>query len=323
MADTSCSPPRRTTSHRRRSLPARAISIYGIVRSGTTRLLTTNANGAPANAHSWQPAISADGEVVVFESAATDLLPEARGVTPGPGGLYLIHLASGRRARLDVAGDGRPLIGRSHSLAISGDGRFVVFVSNSGVAAIHLRDTRENTTTRIDLRHDGGTPDAASYHPAISADGRHVAFVSEATNIVRDVRRRIAHVYVHDRLAGVTELVTRAPGGRPANGPSLWPALSHDGSTVAFQSLACDLLCDPDKCTPSKADINLLWDVFVYDRSAHRMIRASADGDSTWMANSRAPSLDASGRLLAFGSQRPIDEHDRGHDEDLYVYRLR
>ena len=39
---------------------------------GTTRLLTTSASGASADGHSRNPAISADGTVVVFESTATD-----------------------------------------------------------------------------------------------------------------------------------------------------------------------------------------------------------------------------------------------------------
>jgi hypothetical protein len=41
-----------------------------------------------------------------------------------------------------------------------------------------------------------------------------------------------------------------------------------------------------------------------------------------WMANSRAPSLDDAGRVLAIGSRNPINGRDEAHDDDLYVYRL-
>jgi hypothetical protein len=63
--------------------------------------------------------------------------------------------------------------------------------------------------------------------------------------------------------------------------------------------------------------------VFVHDRARRRTIRVSADGDDEWMENSRGPSMDESGRLLAFGSRHPIDEDDEGHDEDLYLWFAR
>ena len=93
----------------------------------------------------------------------------------------------------------------------------------------------------------GGDSDGPSYHPAISGDGRYVAFVSEASNLTRDSSSRAAQIFVHDLVTGITELVSRTPNGRPANGASLRPALSHDGSRVAFQSLACNLICE-GKC---------------------------------------------------------------------------
>ena len=127
---------------------------------------------------------------------------------------------------------------------------------------------------------------------------------------------------MHDLATGITELVTRTPGGRPANGPSLHPTLSHNGSRIAFQSLACNLVCE-GKCHNRQTDINLLWDVFLYDRSTRRTTWVSTDIGDAWMENSRAPSLDDAGRVLAFGSRHPVNERDEGRDDDLYVYRVR
>jgi Tol biopolymer transport system component len=306
---------------------------------GTTRLLTTNANGEPANGLSGNPVISADGTAVAFESVATDLIG-AHEIAPSSVGAYLIQLTSGRRTRLDVTSAGGLPAGPSASPAISTDGRFVAFVSKTdltcgqpsvclaepsdrnGVADIYLRDTERNTTRRITRSYAGGDPDGPSYQPAISGDGRYLAFVSEASNLTRDSSSRAAHIYVHDLVTGITELVSRTPSGRPANGASLRPALSHDGSMVAFQSLACNLVCE-GKCQGGQPDINLLWDVFVYDRSTRHTTQVSTDIGEEWMENSRAPSLDDSGHVLAFGSRHPINGRDEGRDEDLYVYRLR
>ena len=120
---------------------------------------------------------------------------------------------------------------------------------------------------------------------------------------------------------GITDLVSRTPIGRPANGPSLRPVLSQDGATVAFQSLASNLVCE-GTCQGGQPDINPVWDVFVYDRLARGTARVSTDIVEEWMANSRAPSLDDAGPVLAFGSRHPINGRDEAHDDDLYVYRL-
>ena len=89
--------------------------------------------------------------------------------------------------------------------------------------------------------------------------------------------------------SSTTTLVSRRLSGRPANGSSLRPALSFDGSTLVFQSLANNLLCER-KCPPALDDINLLWDVFDYDTRLGRTVRLSADGGYEWMENSRGPS---------------------------------
>jgi Tol biopolymer transport system component len=192
----------------------------------------------------------------------------------------------------------------------------------NGIADIYLRDTEANVSRRLTRSYTGGDPDGPSYDPAVSGDGRHVAFVSEASNLTGNSIRRAPHIYVHDLATGITELVSRTPSGGPANGASLRPALSHDGSRVAFQSLACNLVCE-GKCRDEEPDINLLWDVFVQDRSTRRTTRVSTEVGQAWMDDSRAPSLDDAGHVIAFGSRHPINRRDQGDDEDLYVYRVR
>ena len=303
---------------------------------GTTRLLSTAVSGGPASGPSRQPAINADGTVVVFESAATDLIEKGTGGV-GSTGIYLMGLSSGMRTRVDARGDGARPSGQSMSPGISADGRFVVFAAKAdltcrgaacvdeprdgnGVTDVYLRDLQTNVLRRISRSAGGHDPDGASYDPAISGDGRFVAFVSQASNLTRESKGRAPQIYVHDLRSGATELISRTGGGLPGNNSSLRPALSYDGSTIAFQSLACDLLCH-GTCQPAQRDINLLWDVFVHDRLARRTVRVSTDDGEEWMENSRAPSLDHSGRLLVFGSRHPVDAQDSDYDEDLFVMK--
>jgi len=187
-----------------------------------------------------------------------------------------------------VDSGGSAAAGDSGQASISGDGSIVTFAS---VAA-----------------------DLASFGPPLPASGPNADLAAVAPP-------KPTEVYAHDLVTGITELVSRTPGGRPANGPSLRPALSHDGATVAFQSLASNLVCE-GTCQGGQPDINLVWDVFVSDRFARRTARVSTDIGEEWMENSRAPSLDDAGQVLAFGSRHPINRPDRAHDENLYVYRL-
>jgi Tol biopolymer transport system component len=299
------------------------------------RLLSTNAHEQPANGLSMNPAISADGEAVVFVSAASDILED----TVGGMAVYLIRLASNTRTRVDVTNHGQVRSGQSASPAISADGRYVAFMSRAdltprdgssptddapdgnGMFDIYVRDTVMQRTRRVSQSRKGGDTDGPSYHPAITADGRFVAFVSEASNLTRDAGKHVAQIYLRDMQSGATELISRAPAGRPGDAACARPVVSGDGSVIAYQSLASNLLCD-GKCGPSERDINLLWDVYAYDRPVRRTTRASSDGRQEWVESSRGPSLDDTGRLLSFTSRHPSSPRDEADDEDLFIRDL-
>lgn len=145
-----------------------------------------------------------------------------------------------------------------------------------------------------------------------------MAFNSEASNLVRGDDNGAQDVFVYDAETQMTERVSQRPDGKSGNGPSRFPVLSGDGSVIAFQSLASNLSC-AKRCADDERDINLLWDIFVVDRRHRRLLRVSADRTGEWMHYSRRPSLDHSGRVLAFSSRHPIEDDDLDNDEDLFV----
>ena len=306
--------------------------------TGTTRLLSTNGRGEPANGPSMDPAISADGDAVVFSSSASDILHDESTIAGGVG-VYLIRLASNERTRVDVTSDGQVRAGQTAFPAISADGRYVALMSRAdltlrdgpsrgdetpdgnGVFDIYVRDTVTRRTTRVSQGRAGRDSDGPSFHPAISGNGRFVAFVSEASNLTQGGNNGVAQIYVRDMDAGVTEMISHTPAGRPADAESARPAVSATGAVIAYQSLASNLICEA-QCGPAENDINLLWDVYVYDRSARRTIRASSDDRDGWMEGGRGPTLEETGRLLALTSRHPRSAHDEGDDEDLFLVDL-
>ena len=136
---------------------------------------------------------------------------------------------------------------------------------------------------------------------AISNSGRYVAFVSEADDLAPGADPAVHNVFRRDTVTNETILISRATGpeGAGATGDSTSPALSPDGSFVAFESGADNL---------SDEDDNAFVNVFVRDTTNGTTILASraegadgagADGDS------HNPALSSDGNLIAFDSERP------------------
>jgi Tol biopolymer transport system component len=297
----------------------------------TTRHVSRGASGRVDEAWSRGPAISEDGRFVVFASAVT-VLVAGRDENGTVEDVYLYEVATGllRRISVDSHGIQRPE-GASFAPSVSADGRYVAFTSKAAldgvelrspsgrtIASIYVRDTQLGVTGRVSVCAGGTPPDGTSSDPAISRDGRYVAFVSEASNLVPGDRNRSADVFLRDLRTNSTVLVSRGAGGGAANGPSGSPAISADGRLVAFQSQASDLIC-ARRCPAAAEDINLLSDVFLFDRITGLMAWVSAGPAGGWPEESAAPQLDAGGDVIAFTSRHPIDERDVSNDFDLFV----
>src|SRR5437763_4527357 len=93
-------------------------------------------------------------------------------------------------------------------------------------------------TALLSVASDGTHGDADSFDPALSADGSTVAFASLATNLAAAGAARVVNVFVRNQRTGRTVRISDAPDGPAANGDSRSPAVSGDGSLVAFESAA-------------------------------------------------------------------------------------
>jgi Tol biopolymer transport system component len=153
------------------------------------------------------PAISANGRFVAFDSAATNLVRNDTNAVPD---IFVRDRQRGETIRASVRSDGAQANDASADPSISGDGRFVTFVSfasnlvpgdTNDVEDVFVRDLRLGRTSRVSLRADGGQGNDASGGPfnVISADGRFVAFISFASNLVPGDTNNTVDVFVRDR----------------------------------------------------------------------------------------------------------------------------
>ena len=263
-----------------------ALYRYDLRNETLTPLVTDGWVGAPA--------ISADGAVIAFYAWANDLVPNDTNAVQDA---FVYDQATGTITRVSVGPNGIQANGRSGDPrgvahpALSGDGRFVAFSSEASnlvpgdgnrTADVFLRDRATGEMFRISQAAGGVDADGASTDPALSLDGNLIAYRSTATNLDPTIPALPAagQIYLYDRVAGTTTLISRGPDGRPGDGDSRFPALSGDGRDLVYSSAATNLIV---------GDTNGVDDIFLYDRATGETRRVSvassgtqANRDSTW-----------------------------------------
>ncbi|MCL4838573.1 MAG: PD40 domain-containing protein, partial [Thermoanaerobaculia bacterium] len=217
--------------------------------------------------------------------------------------VFVRDLATGQVSIASLTDGEAGANGASSAGALSGDGRYVAFVSlagnlvagdTNGSQDVFLRDRVGLTTTLVSVATSGGPGSAGSYGPAISADGRYVAFWSYAPNLVAGDTNGCGDVFVRDRQSGTTELVSISTAGLQGDESSYDPDISADGRYVAFRSEATNLVA---------GDTNTLQDLFVHDRVTHETTRVSvASGGGQVAGTFYPPTISADGRRIAFAA---------------------
>jgi len=290
---------------------------------GTAVVITSvDDMGRNGNSDSNDPALSDDGRYVAFASSPDNLVPgdwnEVRDI-------FVRDTQTNTTERVSVSTAGDEGNGSSWQPSISADGRYVVFYSSadnlvnddlnwSSDAFLHDRQT--GATTLISRHSDGTQGNWDSYDPVISADGAFVAYYSYADNLVdNDENGSISDVFLYEVTTGQTTLISRHSDGTQNNGGAYSPAISADGSFIAFVSYADDLV---------DADTNGYEDIFVRDVAGGTTTLVSRHTDGTqgddW---SYSPSISADGQIVAYSSYAGnLVDDDANGAGDVFVYDM-
>jgi Tol biopolymer transport system component len=255
-------------------------------------------------------ALSQTGRFVAFSSLASDLV----GTGNDNNSSYDIFVYDRQTADTTVASR----IGGTFSLkvanaddssffpAINADGTKVVFESRANnlvgpadpanaFSDIFVHDRNLNTTARVSVALAGAPTNGDSNKPSISGDGNFVAFHSVATNLAAGDINGVADVFLYNRTAGTTTLVSGASGGAVFGN-----AVSDNGARVAFES------------PPGGA----LKQIFVWTSPGPATAITTGSGDS------RISGISGNGRFVVFDSDAPLVAEDNNSVSDVYVHDL-
>ncbi|MEO8328432.1 MAG: calcium-binding protein, partial [Candidatus Nanopelagicales bacterium] len=288
--------------------------------TGASTLLSIARDGGGGDGSSDWPSISADGTRIVFESKATNLV---RGDTNGFSDIFMYDTTSGVTTLISHAPNGNPANLASYSPAISADGTHVAFTSsatnlgpdNGYFDSVYIYDIASGGAQLVTHAPDGSpTNYYGGYNPQISADGNLVAYYSPTADLVADDTNSHDDVFLYNAATDTNQLISRTPDGGLANGNSYGVDISADGTHVAYNSYANNLVPNDDT--------DNITDVFVYDVASESttLISRATDG-GPGNADSYYPSISGDGTLIAYTSYASdLVRNDANAGTDIFVH---
>lgn len=214
--------------------------------------------------------MSSDGRYITFDSWSHNLVPDDDGTRD----VFLRDMTAGTTVLVSCGedginhpeyfGDGKR---GSRSPAISGDGRYVVFLTgnrlleaddNDGETDWYRKDMASGEVELVSVNPDGESGDEGIWdgqgNASMSDDGRYVSFATEAGDLVVGDQNQNPDIFLRDMKTGETSAVSVAMSGAMPAGVSDMCAMNADGSLIVYGSDADDIVVE---------DTNDSMDVFA------------------------------------------------------------
>jgi len=224
--------------------------------------LATSVLGEAGN--SFAPSLSEGALAVAFQSDANNFVP---GGTSGVSDLFYSVAYDAGQGQVGYATylvskglSAAPPNGASEGASLSADGRWVAFRSyasnliagdTNGSPDIFVGDAANlfaDPPERVSVSSSGGEIDGYSMalsSSSISSDGRYVAFSANPSfSIDGSDPNTLTDVFVRDREAGTTSLISKSTAGEAGHSSSDMAAISPSGRFVVFRSFS-NLVASP------------------------------------------------------------------------------
>ena len=260
---------------------------------------SATAQNSQSNGDSQHPSLSGNGNLVAFDSLASNL----SGIdTNNKSDIFLKNLKTGELRLISTNQQGAQGNGHSSHPLLSSDGRWLAFESDAsnlvvgdtnGKRDIFIKDLQTGLIERLNLSSNGQQDNGNAHLEAMSANGRVLAFSSDGDNLSAGDSNRQRDIFIKNRDKAGVERVSLDSAGQQANGASHDADLSSDGRIVSFSSKASNL---------SANDNNLSEDVFVKDLQTGAIARVSGNTQAQ-ASDSNFGMLSGDGKVLAFHSQ--------------------
>jgi len=268
---------------------------------GTTVMVSRPPGGGLTNGISGEAKISADGSTVVFISFASNLVD--LDLNQGQD-VFAYSVATGAIERVNTASDGSEANHWGFAVEVDATGRHVVFqtqasnlvpTDTNGSEDTFVKDRETGRTERISVTSTG--TEASSFSDAaISDDGRLVIFNSVSSRLNPASFGQL-NVYVHDRVSGSTEVVSRMATGEQGDFTSWHADVSGDGTMMVFESRAPNLL--PGDTNPGVFEVLGFRYGDALDVTALEVDGTGVSGSATFSGEVLASAADPADAALA------------------------
>ncbi|MFJ9441998.1 hypothetical protein ACIRRH_09005 [Kitasatospora sp. NPDC101235] len=239
----------------------------------TTRVISTGADGTPADNSSYRPTISADGTVIGFNSRAGNLLPadqtppaaaaqaatdgadraeaartpQAAGTAMAAIRAYPYYVWDARTGKITGAGydETGELTGTGNDARISPSGHYALYTvyeeggrpgSHGRHLDVFVRELATGKTTKVSKPLSGATNIDSSYDPVMPLNDRWVYFTSDVADLVPGDTNGQADIFRHDLRSGHTERVTLTEDGSQSTTSAFFPQVDAAGTTLLFSA---------------------------------------------------------------------------------------
>ena len=211
-----------------------------------------------ANAASYEPSVSGDGNLIAFTSTASNLSPTEKGTSNN--NVFLRDMQLNTTIMISIDPSSKKGGGGSNA-SIAYDGKRMAFYSQTstlvsddknGLWDIFLWEQNNPQLKRISLTADGRERNQGEesvnriVSPSISGNGRYIAYTTSASNMVPGDDKNFQDVFIYDTQTNTTITASTTADGKFGNADSPIQqgekiAISYDGNYVAYSTKATNL----------------------------------------------------------------------------------